>query len=188
MGLHYPCYTSSVEGSAQAREQKVAKMLPRSCFLGGTVAKTGQNAPVGLHHPCYTPSVEGSTQAREQKVTKMLPWSSFLGGTGAKMAPNAPVDLQAPFIRLLWGGLHKHGSKKWQNCSRGHLFEGVGYKNWQKRSREFAWPSIQAFCGRCCNCMVTKTGKNVAVRLHDPQYTSSVAGVATARSQKRAKT
>ena len=46
----------------------MAKMLPWSCFLGGTGAKTGQNAPVGLHHPCYTPSVEGSAQAREQKV------------------------------------------------------------------------------------------------------------------------
>ena len=41
MGLHHPCYTPSIEGSAQAREQKRSKMLPWSCFLGGTGAKTG---------------------------------------------------------------------------------------------------------------------------------------------------
>ena len=150
MGLHHPCYTLSVEGSAQAREQKVAKMLPRSCFLGGTGAKTALNAPVGLHYPCYTPSVEGSAQSREQKVAKMLLWSSFLWGTGAKTGLNAPVGLHhpcytpsvegsaqareqkcskmlscgctTPVIRLLLRGQHKHGSKKCLKCSRGHVF------------------------------------------------------------------
>ena len=72
----------------------MAKMLPWSCFLGGTGAKTALNAPVGLHYPRYTPSVEGSAQAREQKRSKMLPWSSFLGGTGAKPGSNAPVGLR----------------------------------------------------------------------------------------------
>ena len=32
-GFALPCYTPSVEGSAQAREQKVAKMLPPLVFL-----------------------------------------------------------------------------------------------------------------------------------------------------------
>ena len=56
----------------------MAKMLPWSCFLGGTGAKTGSNAPEGLHYPYYTPSVEGSAQAWEQKVAKMLPPLVFL--------------------------------------------------------------------------------------------------------------
>ena len=40
-GFASTLYTPSVEGSAQAREQKVAKTLPWSCFSRGSGAKTG---------------------------------------------------------------------------------------------------------------------------------------------------
>ena len=47
-GFASTLYTPSVRGSAQAREQKVSKMLPWSCFLRGTGAKRLENAPAEL--------------------------------------------------------------------------------------------------------------------------------------------
>ena len=111
------------------REQKWPQMLPWGCttpvirlLLRGLHKHGSKNRPKcsrGFASTLYTPSVRGSAQAREQKHSKMLPRSWFLGGTGAKTAPNAPVDLQAPFIRLLLRGLHRHGCKNTRKCSRG---------------------------------------------------------------------
>ena len=69
-GFASTLYTPSVRGSAHRREQKVAKMLPWSWFLGSTGAKTALNAPVGLHDPRYTAPVAGAAIARSQKQAK----------------------------------------------------------------------------------------------------------------------
>ena len=134
----------------------------------------------------------------------MLPWSWFLWDTGAKTLENAPVDLQAPFIRLLRGGLHKHGSKKCRKCSRGHVFQGVRE---QKRPQMLPWickHPLYAFCEGVCTGAGAKSGKNAPVVMffrgygskNGPKcargfastlYTPSVRGSAQAREQKQAK-
>ena len=148
--------------------------------------------------------MRGSAHRREQKVAKMLPWSCISSGSGAKTLENAPVELQAPFIRLLRGGLHIGGSKNGPKCSRGHVFQEVRE---QKRSKMLPWSCkhpLYAFCEGVCTGAGAKSGKNApevmffkgvgskngpkcARGFASTLYTPSVRGSAQAREQKVAK-
>ena len=115
-----------------------------------------------------------------------------------------PWVCTTPVIHLLLRGLHRHGSKKWQKCSRSHVFQGVREQKGPQMRPWICKHPLYAFCEGVCTSTGAKSGKNAPEVMFfkgvgsknarkcsrgfaSTLYTPSVEGSAQAREQKRSK-